>query len=243
MNFLEHWVSNPCWRTIRILGQAKVLGISAATIIVVPLLSRVLVKLNEMETTLRKAHPALDALFPLVSYQLQLPLALKLLVGSAFFAMIGKLIYEGACPLYIKVGDTYSEFRHSQPNAISVLVDAFLEILKSSDGSRKKGLKDGLIGFHRFLEQPGWDNMPEALSPSTPFRINSETKLWGTSPLRELMRDQDVAEPIFYILRDVMDECRRPWRILCASFYYVALGLFLGALSLQLYWAIRGVLL
>ena len=119
IHWFERYLLDPHWRIIKVYGQAKILGISATTIIVAPLLSRILIKLNEMETTIRQSHPALNALFPLIKLHFELPLSIKLLVGSAVFALVGKGIYEAMCPLYIKAGDSYQEFRHTRAHATS----------------------------------------------------------------------------------------------------------------------------
>jgi hypothetical protein len=123
---VRRYLIDPHWRTIKVYGQAKVLGISATTIIIAPLLSRILIKLTEMETTIRQAHPALNALFPLFKYHLELPLGIRFLLCSAFCALLGKVIYEVACPTCIKVGDTYEEFRQIQARATDALVDSFI---------------------------------------------------------------------------------------------------------------------
>ena len=75
IHWFERYLFDPHWRIIKVYGQAKILGISATTIIVAPLLSRILIKLNEMESTIRQAHPALNTLFPLIKLHFELPLS------------------------------------------------------------------------------------------------------------------------------------------------------------------------
>jgi len=61
-------------RTYPFERHLKILAISATTIIVAPLLTRILVALKVMATTIRKVHPALDALFPIIKLHFELPL-------------------------------------------------------------------------------------------------------------------------------------------------------------------------
>jgi hypothetical protein len=53
----------------------------------------------------------------------------------------------------------------------------------------------------------------------------------------------DVGGPVFYVLRDLMDDARPVARVACASLYLTAFALLSLALLMQLGWAVRGMLL
>lgn len=243
-HLLDRYLINPHWRTIGILGQVKILGISATTIIVVPLLSRTLVKLNEMESTLQQSYPTLEPLLPLIKFHFQLPFSIKLVVWSALFAMIGKLVYEGACPLYLKAGDTFEAFRHSQANATNVLGDAFLRFMQKSDDTKRGQLVSGLQALDRTIIEPKvTQGVRTEWTASTIVTIHSPHHMYPKGPIADIMRLHELAGSIFYVLRDVMDDCRKPGRIICAYAYYAAIGLLGLALVIQLGWVYQGLML
>ncbi len=244
MHLLDRYFLNPHWRTIGKLGQEKILGISATAIIVVPLLSRTLVKLNEMESTLRQSYPTLEPLFPLIKFHFQLPFSIKLVVWPALFAMIGKLVYEGACPLYLKAGDTFEAFRHSQANATNALEDAFLKFMQQSDDRKIGQLVSGLQALDRTITEPALrQGVQTKWTASTVVSINSPHHPYPKGPITHIMRLPELAGPIFYVLQDVMDDCRKPGRIICAYAYYFAIVLLGSALLIQLSWVYQGLML
>lgn len=239
-DLLDRYLLNPHWRTIKIVGQAKVLGISATTIIVVPLLSRILIKLNEMETSIRQAHPAFDTLFPLIKYHFELPLSIKLLVGSAVCALVGKVVYEMGCPVYIKEGNTFEEFRQSQARATDTIADAFLKVMQ---GKGKEKVVSGLQALHFTFAEPSHPTQVE-WKRDTVIRLDHLGK--GIHPKGSAewtMRYSEVASAVFAVIRDVMDDSRKSARIICAMLYAAAFLLLLGTLALQLVWVVRGMLL
>jgi hypothetical protein len=241
-HLLDRNLFNPHWRTIKIVAQARVLGISATTIIVAPLFSRTLIALNEMEPRIRQAHPILDALFPIIKLHFELPLSIKLVVGSAFCALLGKVIYEMRCPLYLKAGDNYEQFRHSQAQATSVLSDAFLRIMQGSDQKKKGEIVSHLQAVDLVFHTPSNPTDVEWKQDThVQFLIRGGGSHPG-GPLAYTMRFPDHAEAIFYVLRDVMDDSRRPARAACALFYAAAILLLAGALLIQLWWMVRGML-
>ncbi|HKC93243.1 MAG TPA: hypothetical protein VKB81_04395 [Nitrospira sp.] len=241
-DLLDRYLLNPHWRTIKIVGQAKVLGISATTIIVAPLLSRILIKLNEMETSIKQAHPALDALFPLIKYQFELPLSIKLLVGSAVFALLGKGLYEWQCPVYIKAGDAYQQFRHSQARASEELAGAFLKIMRGDNKEKKGEMISGLHALNTHITEP---RVPDTYQwqVDTTIKLEAAGRVQLPGPAAHIMRFPDVGESFFYVLRDVMDDSRWAARVACAVFYGAAFVLLSLALAMQLGWAVRGMLL
>jgi len=243
IHLLERYLLNPHWRTIKVVGQAKVLGISATTIIIAPLLSRILVKLNEMETTIRQAHPALNALFPLIQYHFELPLSIKLLVGSAVCALLGKGIYEMGCPVYVKAGDTYEEFRHSQARATDVLADGFLKVMQGSSNEKKGGIVSGLQALQVNITHPSFPDAQQWAADTVVSFSTGGRPYPPKGPTAYLVRYPEVGGPLFYVLRDVMDDSRRPARVACALLYGVAFVLLAGTLLIQLSWAVRGMLL
>lgn len=243
IQLLDRYIFNPYWRTIKIYGQAKVLGISATTIIVAPLLSRILIKLNEMETTIRQAHPVLDALFPLMKYHFELPLSIKLLVGSAVCALLGKGIYEMGCPVYIKAGDTYEEFRQSQARATDALAGAFVKIMQGTNKEKKGKIVSGLQALRVGFMEPSFPDT-QHWEPSTDIFLSIEGRPGpGKGPASHIFRFTQVEGPVFYVLRDVMDDFRRPARVACAVFYGVAFVLLFATLVMQLWWVVQGMLL
>jgi hypothetical protein len=242
-HLLDRYLLNPHWRTLKVVGQAKVFGISATTIIIAPLLSRILIKLNEMETTIRQAHPALDAVFPLVQYNFQLPLPIKLLVGSAFCALLGKGIYEMRCPVYIKAGDSYEHYRNSQARASEILAAAFLKVMQENDKKKMGEIVSGLQALHYTFAQP-----PDPIN--TKWKQDTQIRLdyrgGGFHPVSSVeytMRFTEAAEAIFSVMRDVMDDSRRAARVSCAVLYGLAFIFLSGALIIQMWWAARGMLL
>jgi hypothetical protein len=200
-----------------------------------------IIKLNKMEITIRQAHPALDARSPLIQYHLELPLSIKFLVGSAIFALAGKGIYEMACPAYIKSGDTYEEFRHSQAQATSALLDGFIAIAAGGDNIKKRAMIMGLA-VHK-VNIKGAVYGTEAMHGNTAVEFVVDGRLTRNGGLAFVLGYPEVSEPVFYALRDVMDDCRRPARVACALLYGVAFTLLAGALLIQLGWAVRGMLL
>ncbi len=240
--FFDRYIYNPHWRTIKIFGHAKVLGISATTIIVAPLLSRILIKLNEMETSIRQAHPALDALFPLIKYHLELPLSIKFLVGSAVCALVGKGIYEMGCPVYIKEGDTYEQFRHSQARATDALVGGLLKIAHGIDIEKKDAMVMGLQALKVSLKATDISGT-QPLEASSAINLVFDGRTTRSGPVARVLRFPEIGEAFYYVLRDVMDDSRRATRVTCAVLYLSAFVLLFFTLVLQLGWAVRGVLI
>jgi hypothetical protein len=241
-HLLHRYLIDPHWRTIKVYGQAKVLGISATTIIVAPLLSRILIKLNEMEATIRQAHPALNALFPLLKYHFELPLSIRLLVGSAVCALLGKGIYEVTCPSYTKVGNTYEEFRHSQARATATLVTSFAKIARDDDEKKRRAMMLGLQA-HQVSFKGTQLNPAEPLEGKTPVTFVVDGRITRSGGLSFVLNHSDVGGPVFYVLRDLMDDSRRAARVTCAFLYLVAFALLSLSLLMQLGWAVRGMLL
>jgi hypothetical protein len=50
---------------------------------------------------------------------------LQLLFWAAVFAGLAKLIYEMACPAYLKFADSFSRFAHARPFSRTTLADDF----------------------------------------------------------------------------------------------------------------------
>jgi hypothetical protein len=53
----------------------------------------------------------------------------------------------------------------------------------------------------------------------------------------------EVGGPVFYVLRDLLDDSRRAGRVACALLYLFAFAFGFMALGMQLGWAVRGMLL
>lgn len=241
-DFLERYFINPRWRTIRFLGQAKILGISATTLLVAPLLSRTLVKIEGMRSSLEES-PLLKTLYPLIDFHLRLPWSIKFVVLSAIFALAGKALYSMTCPRYLNTGDTYESFRQSQSDASAVLAGAFLKFMMTEVTERKGELVAQFGRFGRTFQKP--DNLPkfEGWTLETPLSVYFTDKPGAAagSTLTQAFHHPEIAGPMFYTLRDVMDDSRRGWRLAVAYTYYVAIGFLLCALSMQAYWIVKAL--
>ena len=110
---LNRYLWDPPWRSIRGLGGLRILGISITALLSVPLLARAIAGSREhiesFKPLVGNRHGS--QWLQSISDSLQLPLTIKLLVLSAFFAVLGKAVYTFACPAYFRIG----EFEESTP--------------------------------------------------------------------------------------------------------------------------------
>ena len=231
---------NPRWRTLHRLGQARVLGISAAALVVAPLLSRLVVTLRNW------LHGLGDVRAQHLADELHIPLVLMLLLCSALFALIGKVVYEMACPPYIKCGSDYPYFRHSYSDALTRLADDFATLWSASDAADRSLIKKIIFGalhleFYSDAALPS--DVPEITRDST-VQFNGPLGVPGprpmvTGPLISLLRRTDppnIGEEIFVVLRRMRDDCRYPLRIVCVVCYYASIGLAIGVTLYQMRW-------
>lgn len=221
------------------------LGIGATVLVVVPLLSRILYlvkdKVLAVEESLRQWQPPLGDLLLSLASNIELPITLKLLTYSAISVLIGKIVYEVLCPKYIKSGNSYAEFRLSQPNATELLLSALLKIMQGDDMEKKAAVLTG-IGAHNVQFSKPVDPLGARWTRDLQVQFSSA----NYSPLGRLeyvMGVPWVAEPVFFVLRDLMDDSWKLGRIVCAMTYYIAFALLTAALSIQISWAVRGLML
>lgn len=246
--FLRRWVLDPRWRTIRTLGEARILGVSATVIIIVPFLSRAILLIKEWQDgvarSLHQVHPALEELFLKVLGNLELPLVLKLVVASAFCAFAAKIIYELGCPTYIKAGDLYNQFRHSHSHAISVLESSFRALWNSGDEKIIEKVRRGLrpYGLSFMVIKSTFEEYYEPLQLGQSVYVNYRGQLLNDKLIDYLLRPE-FGEAFFVVVRDIGDESRKPIRVICALSYILALMLAAAAIANQLIWAWRGLVI
>jgi len=247
----DKWFVNPRWRTIRNLGRLPIFGISAATIVLVPLLAKGIIFLQEWSDKLAKsigqAYPQFGIWLHAFSEILTLPFVLKLLALSALFGIVGKIVYIVRCPPYLKYGDSFHEFRHAHSDALMVMRDAFLNLWNASTEEKQKKYFSDLYGSHAVEFMTDVKNsrfVPCSLTQvsQVSFRIREPTVLPAIQGhLITLMNNPIFGEAIFVLLRESMDDSRRWSRVLCASVYYVATVFAGWAILIQGMWVIRGV--
>lgn len=209
--FWVHWVTNPPWRTLHRLGHARVLGVSTATLIVAPVLSRLIVTLRDGLRGLadERAHQLADLL--------HLPTVYVLLLGSALFAFTGKIIYELACPKYIKCGSDYQQFRHSYSEALTLLADNFVQLLNSSESPMRENIKSSIrdaLSADLITDIPAHADA-QAINNASILRLEYGNRPMEnrTGNIMSLLRQHDFGEEIFALLRKMHDECGKTFRL------------------------------
>jgi hypothetical protein len=247
----EKWVKNPRWRTIRHLGQLPILGISAATIVFVPLLSRSIDFLQDWSIRLATSaifhdHLLFGMWLQGFSQSLTLPFVLKLLALSAVCAIIGKIIYILRCPPYIKYGDSFDQFRHAHSDALMVMTEAFCEVWNASNEEGKIKIVRYMfncygLDFFNNISGGGFVNEPIMHNQPVGFRLGDLRGGARSGELITLMNNPILGEAIFVLLRDSRDDIRRRSRILCAVVYYAATVLAVVVIGIQGVWVFRGI--
>ena len=249
--FADKWLFNPRWRTVRHLGRLPILGVSAATIVLVPLLAKVIDFLQKWSSKLAKDVsqnvPQFSSWLQAFSESLTLPFVLKLLAISALLAIVGKIIYILFCPPYIKYGDSFNEFRHAHSDALMVLTDDFIELWNSSNEEEQGEIVRYLLnsyGLDFFNSVSRGAFIHESLTRDNPvgFRIGDLRGGARTGNLITLMNNPIFGEAIFVRLRESRDDIRKWSRRLCAIIYYAATAFAGWALYIQGEWVIRGIL-
>lgn len=246
--FLNRWIWNPPWKTIRMLGALPVLGVSFTTLLATPVLARVIHHLRESLENLRSSlppeHSWLNDIISNFDSSLHLPLVLKILCASAIFAAIGKAIYLIRCPIYFKEALSFDDFVRSVPFAHSILATEFIQLWNDSTESFRSAYIEEIdssdkvrlsLPNHSVIEQA---RLTEDMEIEISGKLYSQAREEIISNLVTLIRTPSFGQSILGVLRIYRDNFG-PWsRRLCAWTYYVALGLFLWALSLQLKWVL-----
>jgi len=251
---IEDWVLNPKWRTVRRLGDVRILGISLASFVFITLIARgigyVRAWLGGLGVAVGQIEPDLGEWVTTVSGQLTLPFGLRLLAFSAIFAVIGKIIYEFACPPYIKIGDSFQHFTGTYSGALSRLCDDFVKLWNISNISTKQKIRQvaqasRLVSFSFLGEGNQFVDNVEHLSSDTVTKFQYARPhpgaAQGTQPtgeFRYLLRDGDFGGAIYDALREHRDTSRIVLRIICALSYYVALSFVGCAIIYQAWWAL-----
>jgi hypothetical protein len=83
----------------------------------------------------------------------------------------------------------------------------------------------------------------EPLEAKTPVRFVVDGRITRSGGLAFVLNFPDVGGPVFYVLRDLLDDSRRAARMACALLYLIAFALLFLTLVIQLGWAVRGMLL
>ena len=252
-SFIDQWLVNPKWRTVRRLGDLRILGISFASFIFITLIARGIsyarAWLEGLGVTVGQIEPDLGEWVTTVSDQLTLPFGLKLLAYSAVFAVIGKVIYESACPPYIKVGDSFQHFTSTYSGALSRLCDDFVKLWNISAPSVRQKIRQDAQASHlvsiTFIVGRDTVEDVDPLSSDTVTRFTYAHPHPGasrggfpTKEFRYLLRDGDFGAAIYDALREHRDASRIVLRIICAVSYYVALGFAGYAVIYQAWWAL-----
>jgi hypothetical protein len=247
----DKWLLNPRWRTVRHLGRLPILGVSAATVVLFPLLAKGIIFLKTWSSKLAKDIsqnvPQFSNWLQAFSESLTLPFVLKLLAISALFVVVGKIIYIVCCPPYIKHGDSFHEFRHAHSDALMVMTDDFIGSWNDS-GPAGQGnivtymLNSYALDFFNSVPRGTFVPGPLARDTSVGFREQEKNNISRTGNLITLMNNQTFGEAIFVHLRESRDDTRKGARIICAISYYVATAFAGWALYIQGQWVIRGVL-
>ena len=232
------------------LGTLPVLGISFTTLLATPILARGIHHLRHSLEGVRTSLPAqfdpIQNVFATFDSSLQLPVVLKILCYSAVFAAIGKCIYLLRCPLYFKKGLSFDDFVRSVPSAHESLATEFLGLWNDSNSTEEvRGIyMDEIhsISGLRLTLNSGEDLKKAHLNHETILLISgtlyNNPRESMSSNLRALIRTPSFGQGIIGVLQMYRDRYR-PWsRRWCAWVYYMALGLFLWALSLQLKWVL-----
>ena len=245
---LLEWVWDPPWRNIRVLGEVRILGASAAAVVVLPLLSMLIVHIRNWTSTLAtvaaKIDPSLSDWISSVAAQLELPLVLTLLFASAVFAGFAQVAYRLSCPSYIRFADSFDRFRQARPFALDELKNDFEQVLRSLDDNGNRALqREFYMGSGLRLstkkENGNYEYEGHPIFVDTQVRISKQTDhvarfaahVGGT--LADLMKYPEVGGEIFNILLERRDRCRRAARHICSLCYYVAIGLVVWAIGTQ----------
>jgi hypothetical protein len=233
------------------LGRLPILGVSAATLVLVPLLSKGILFLKEWSVKLGRVaeqrDPAFGQWITNFGESLTLPFVLKLLAISALLAIGAKIIYAVRCPAYIQSGDTFYDFRHAHSDALMVLTDAFLNLWKGSTVIQRSGIRRDLIDSHSVelitnTEKNTFEPKDLTHDSEIGFRILDFKGMVPQGRLLLLMNNYKIGEPIFIILRECNDGSRRGSRTICAIVYYAATFFAAWAISIQALWVIKGIL-
>ena len=124
----------------------------------------------------------------------------------------------------------------------AVLADGFLKVMQKGSGPKKQELVSGLHAMSRSFSEPKFPTTCH-WEHDTHIRLAWGQRFYSSGPAASVMRDPEVGEPVFNVLRDLMDDSRAAARVACAVLYGVAFVLLAGALGIQLEWAVRGMLL
>jgi hypothetical protein len=246
-------MSNPPWRSIRILGAAPVLGLSFTALIATPLLAKgiyfVRHWLTNLEEKLPQEYEPFAGWIHNVASTIHLPLVIRLLAISALLASVGKLIYLTRCPAYFRVGESFAEFKRAHPFALSVLEEEFINLWNSSAQIvRHKIVEDFLVthGIALSFHLGGnWMNDIEPLTSQTIIRAGRRGDFAGPRSadgvMAKILMAPDIGEGVLDILLVRRDFCRRGGRLVCAWSFYGALIFFALAVMLQVRWVILEV--
>lgn len=251
--FLRKWLWDPKWRTIYRLGNAKILGASVASFVLIYLVARVIGQsrlwLQHLGEDLVKEHPTIGAWLSSVAIDLTMPLGLKLLAYSAIFAVIGKGVYEARCPPYIKQGDSLEQFRNAYSDALSILANDFRTLWNNLGTDLRQTIRRDvqaghLIHFY-FMEGSRQNEDIAELADNTIIRYDyghphpaAGGARQTTASLMNILRYKDFGTAIFDVLREYRDNCNRFSRFFCALFYYLAILFAAASIIYQAWWVL-----
>lgn len=248
---LDHWILNPRWRTIRVLGEVRVLVVSVTFLVAFPLFSQLVfyaqVWLRKTADTVSKIQPGTGEPFTNLADQIGMPLVLKLLALTAVFAFMGKIVYEFCCPPYIRAGDSFARFRHSNSRALTVLEEDFRKLWNTLDKETLGKIRAGLRSHH---VTDIWTDQGLSTNEAFPITDNSirfsyikdNANRGETGSLRYLLGFEEIGGAVFTVLGDLYDDSRKWARIICALSYYLALLCAVIAIAVQGKWVLLGVL-
>jgi hypothetical protein len=206
---------------------------------VAPVLSRLIVTLKDGLRGLadERAHQLANLL--------HLPTVYLLLLGAALFALIGKTIYELACPEYIKCGSDYHQFRHSYSEALTLLAEDFVQLWTSSDSPMRENIKRSIkdaLGTDLITDIPSHADA-QTINNASQLRLEYPNRPMEnrTGTIMSLLSRHDFGEEVFALLRKTHDECGKTFRLACAWCYCAAIGLIVLVVLLQIWWVCRAM--
>jgi len=249
---LNRWITNPPWRTIRMIGDLPVLGISISTLVVVPLLGKGIFHLQNWLGSLKHVfadNPLLSQWVQRIADTLHLPHVIKLLAYSALAALVGQVIYMLRCPVYFRRGDTYADFRRQFPFAATILEEEFIEMWNESHDDRQRSIHNSLLPFYglaiRHQDGKVWkDSLPKSLEPTTQLVLEWRKQspfLKQNGLAKGLLKSPEMGEVIFDVLLSYQDHSREWSRRICAWSYFAALIFISLVIYYQSRWVICGL--
>lgn len=249
-DFLNRHLCNPPWRSIKTLGKLPILGVSITTLLSVPLLARAIAtsRAHLDSFKLLIGDPRAAEWLQSIANSLQLPLTIKLLVVSAFFALIGRAIYGFACPPYFRIGESYDEFRRKYSFATDSIQADFIELWNETTPEiRSQMLLDLVQHYGQSITFHNGQSFVDQIHPLTPETVIHRNAPSPQTVPRDMTLDKALKMPAFgetiwETLLVHRDHSRPSWRRACAWVFYIAMLFTLAAFASQLHWIILAML-